>query len=137
MKALFILVILTVFGSITMQQYSRRELINIYELACMADTNVTESEFRKFITNGMKANEATSDIKCMIMCVMEKRGILKKGTFDTERAYKEIMIVGELKGHEDEIKEAVHNCKAEKGCHDCDTAFKITMCLQEFSSRNK
>ncbi|XP_039954310.1 general odorant-binding protein 56h-like [Bactrocera tryoni] len=107
-----------------------------FELPCLIAANVTEADLKKFRTNGLKANEANANIKCMAKCMMEKREMIKKGVFDPEKAYAEIIRIPELKGQGDLIKEAINVCKTEKGANECDTAFKITMCLREFKSRN-
>lgn len=103
----------------------------------MLKSNVTESEYKKFLTNGLKANEANTNMKCMMKCMMEEQGVLKNGVFDAERAIKEIIKNPEVRGHEVELIESVNGCKAEKGATDCDTAFKIIMCMEEFKSRSQ
>ncbi|XP_018794661.1 PREDICTED: general odorant-binding protein 56h-like [Bactrocera latifrons] len=134
MKDIFILMILAALYSIVVC----KEMIadEKYELACLIEAHVTEADLKKFLSNGLKANEANANIKCMEKCIMEKREIIKKGVFDPEKAYAEIIRMPELKGQEDHIKEAINVCKTEKGANDCDTAFKIAMCLEEFKSRN-
>ncbi|XP_050324572.1 general odorant-binding protein 56h-like [Bactrocera neohumeralis] len=134
MKELFILVILAALYSkaVCKEMLSDEK----FELPCLIAANVTEADLKKFRTNGLKANEANANIKCMAKCMMEKREMIKKGVFDPEKAYAEIIRIPELKGQGDLIKEAINVCKTEKGANECDTAFKITMCLREFKSRN-
>ncbi|XP_054089111.1 general odorant-binding protein 56h-like [Zeugodacus cucurbitae] len=133
MKALIILFILAAFDSYTVS--TAREAIEQIEMLCMFETNVTESELRKFLTNGIKASEANLKLKCMMKCMMEKQGMFNNGVYNATRAIQEMTSLPEMKGREDDIKKSVNGCKTEKGVNECDTAFKITMCLLEFKSR--
>ncbi|XP_011209038.2 general odorant-binding protein 56h [Bactrocera dorsalis] len=134
MKDLFILGILSTLYSMAVCNEMMAD--EKFELPCLIEANLTEADFKKFRSNGLKANEANANIKCMAKCLMEKREVLKKGVFDPEKVYADLIRLPELKGLEDQIKEAINICKTEKGANDCDTAFKITMCLREFKSRN-
>lgn len=107
------------------------------QLACMIEANVSEPEIEKFRNSGLNATEANANIKCMLKCMMEKRDLFQNGVFDGEKAFTEFIKSPENKGQEAGIKEAINVCKTEKGANDCDTAFKITMCLHEFKSRNQ
>ncbi|XP_011180831.2 general odorant-binding protein 56h [Zeugodacus cucurbitae] len=107
-----------------------------FHKACMDEAKVTEEELKQFFQNGMKADEAKENIKCHTKCLMQKQGIWKDGVFNADAKVKELMQMPKLKGHEAEITQAMNNCKNEKGANECDTAFKITMCLKEFRSKN-
>lgn len=101
----------------------------------MDEAKVTNEELKKFFQNGMKYDAAKENIKCHTKCLMQKHGVWKNGAFDAEAKAKELMQIPKLKEHEVQIKQALSNCKNEKGANECDTAFKITMCLKEFKAQ--
>ncbi|XP_017486156.1 PREDICTED: general odorant-binding protein 56h-like, partial [Rhagoletis zephyria] len=134
MKALYVLIGLTaLFASVTFVMcQSSEEMDKWNRIACLSESNTTEDEVKKFVENGMKANEATNNIKCHFKCWLEKKGIFNKSVYNADAAIKQLMKIPAMSGHEIEVKQAVNRCRNERGASDCDTAFKIFMCIKEF-----
>nr|AMZ03624.1 odorant binding protein 4 [Carpomya vesuviana] len=136
MKALYALTLLsTLAGLVTFALCDTYEEMEKFHKACIAESNTTEDEFKKFFDNGMKASDATNNIKCHMKCLMEKQGIFKNGVYNAEAGLKLLLSIPAISGHENEIKQAVNSCKNERGANDCDTAFKISMCIKEFKAQ--
>ncbi|XP_004517905.1 general odorant-binding protein 56h-like [Ceratitis capitata] len=134
MKILYILITFAALATFALCDL-RVEMRKFFSY-CQFEANVTETQLNKFIDNGMLASEAKSNIRCLVKCTMERYGLIRNGTYDTERAIRDFASkVPKRKGLEEDVKEAVNKCKAEKGADDCDRAFKITMCIKEFKTR--
>ncbi|KAH8258032.1 hypothetical protein KR038_004862 [Drosophila bunnanda] len=97
---------------------------------CMASTQVTEADLKDFMASGMQGN-AKENLKCYTKCLMEKQGHLVNGQFNAQALLDTLKNVPQMKDKMDEITSGVNACKDMKGTNDCDTAFKITMCLKE------
>ncbi|XP_037952524.1 general odorant-binding protein 56h-like [Teleopsis dalmanni] len=100
-------------------------------MKCMEETKISRDELKAFYANGSKSADAKDNIKCYMKCMMEKMGHLKNGVFDDASAARSLKNWPQLKDHQAEVDEAIQDCKKEKGANDCETAFKITMCLKE------
>nr|AKI29012.1 odorant binding protein 56h [Bactrocera dorsalis] len=107
-----------------------------FHKACMDEAKVTDEQMRQFFQNGMKASDATENIKCQMKCMMQKQGIWKDGVFDADAKIKELVQNPKFKGKEADLTKAINNCKNEKGANECDTVFKISMCIKEFMTQN-
>ncbi|XP_068145257.1 general odorant-binding protein 56h [Drosophila tropicalis] len=97
---------------------------------CMQETQVTEADLKEFMAAGMQSN-AKENLKCYAKCLMEKQGHMANGQFDAQALLNTLKNVPQMKDNMDEITSGVNACKDIKGSNDCDTAFKITMCLKE------
>ncbi|XP_011293220.1 general odorant-binding protein 56h [Musca domestica] len=94
---------------------------------CLLKHSITQKEMDMFLEN-MYAN-VTENFKCSMKCVLEKEGIMKNGTFDDKTFEKKALSVSLLKGQEKQVIQAAEKCKNIKGSNDCDTAYKIVLCL--------
>ncbi|XP_060657585.1 general odorant-binding protein 56h [Drosophila sulfurigaster albostrigata] len=97
---------------------------------CMDETKMTEAELKEFMTGGMKST-TNENLKCYTKCLMEKQGHMVNGQFNADALLNTLRNVPQMKDKMDEITSGVNACKDLKGTNDCDTAFKITMCLKE------
>ncbi|XP_004517804.1 general odorant-binding protein 56h [Ceratitis capitata] len=131
MQKIYLLTIMAALASVAVSQLPAD--VEKYHRACLDESKVSDDELKQFFQNGMRASDATENIKCHNKCMMQKMGIFKDGVFDADAKMKELMQNPSMKGHEAEIKQALNDCKNEKGANECDTSFKITMCLKDFS----
>ncbi|XP_034477382.1 general odorant-binding protein 56h [Drosophila innubila] len=97
---------------------------------CMEETKMSEAELKDFMTGGMKST-ANENLKCYSKCLMEKQGHMVNGQFNSDALLNTLKNVPQMKDKMDEITSGVNACKDMKGTNDCDTAFKVTMCLKE------
>ncbi|TDG53181.1 hypothetical protein AWZ03_000724 [Drosophila navojoa] len=97
---------------------------------CMDETKLTEAELKEFMGSGMNGN-ANENLKCYSKCLMEKQGHLVNGQFNAEALLNTLKNVPQMKDKMTEITSGVNACKDMKGTNDCDTAFKVFMCLKE------
>ncbi|XP_034650883.1 general odorant-binding protein 56h [Drosophila subobscura] len=97
---------------------------------CMQTTQVTEADLKDFMASGMQGTPK-ENLKCYTKCLMEKQGHLVNGQFNAQALLDTLKNVPQIKDKMDEITSGVNACKDIKGTNDCDTAFKVTMCLKE------
>ncbi|EDV55257.1 general odorant-binding protein 56h [Drosophila erecta] len=97
---------------------------------CMESNQVTEADLKAFMAGGMQSN-AQENLKCYTKCLMEKQGHFANGQFNAQAMLDTLKNVPQIKDKMDEISSGVNACKDIKGTNDCDTAFKVTMCLKE------
>ncbi|XP_016941860.3 general odorant-binding protein 56h [Drosophila suzukii] len=97
---------------------------------CMQSTQVTESDLKDFMASGMQSN-AKDNLKCYTKCLMEKQGHLTNGQFNAQALLDTLKNIPQIQDRLEEISSGVNACKDIKGTNDCDTAFKVTMCLKE------
>ncbi|XP_017051033.1 general odorant-binding protein 56h [Drosophila ficusphila] len=97
---------------------------------CMQSNQVTEADLKEFMTSGMQGN-ASENLKCYTKCLMEKQGHLANGQFNAQALLDTLKNVPQFKDKMEEIASGVNACKDMKGTNDCDTAFRVTMCLKE------
>ncbi|KAH8401925.1 hypothetical protein KR009_008715 [Drosophila setifemur] len=97
---------------------------------CMQDNQITEADLKDFMASGMQGT-AKESLKCYTKCLMEKQGHFANGQFNAQALLDMLKNVPQVKDKMEEITSGVNACKDNKGTNDCDTAFKITMCLKE------
>ncbi|ALC42768.1 Obp56h [Drosophila busckii] len=97
---------------------------------CMEETKTAESDLKDFMSGGMQSN-ASENLKCYAKCLMEKQGHMVDGQFKADAMLATLNNVPQMKDKMAEITSGVNACKDMKGSNDCDTAFKVTMCLKE------
>ncbi|XP_064536535.1 general odorant-binding protein 56h [Drosophila montana] len=97
---------------------------------CLDETKLTEAELKAFMSSGMN-NNPNENLKCYAKCLMEKQGHLVNGQFNADALLNSLKDVPQMKDKMSEISSGVNACRNIKGTNDCDTAFKISMCLKE------
>ncbi|XP_037714451.1 general odorant-binding protein 56h [Drosophila subpulchrella] len=97
---------------------------------CMQSTQVSEADLKEFMSSGMQSN-AKDNLKCYTKCLMEKQGHLTNGQFNAQALLDTLKKIPQIQDRLEEISSGVNACKDIKGTNDCDTAFKVTMCLKE------
>lgn len=96
----------------------------------MDENKLTETELKDFMTGGMQAT-ANENLKCYTKCLMEKQGHLTNGQFNADALVATLRDIPQMRDKMEEITSGINACKDIKGTNDCDTAFKVTMCLKE------
>ncbi|XP_013111840.2 general odorant-binding protein 56h-like [Stomoxys calcitrans] len=100
---------------------------------CQKEVPQSEQDLQNFIKSNMDLAKATNAVKCHSKCILEKQGLFPKGVFD-EKAFLNLTLnSSDLKDYHAEVVKAIDECKKEKGADDCETAFKINMCLRSKS----
>ncbi|KAH8279233.1 hypothetical protein KR026_004561, partial [Drosophila bipectinata] len=97
---------------------------------CMQENQVTEANLKDFMAQGMQGTPS-QNLQCYTKCLMEKQGHLVNGQFNAQALINTLKEVPQFADKMDEITSGVNACKDIKGTNDCDTAFKVTMCLKE------
>ncbi|EDV36851.1 Odorant-binding protein 56h [Drosophila ananassae] len=97
---------------------------------CMQENQVTEANLKDFMAQGMQGTPS-QNLQCYTKCLMEKQGHLTNGQFNAQALINTLKDVPQFADKMDEITSGVNACKDIKGTNDCDTAFKVTMCLKE------
>ncbi|KAH8270844.1 hypothetical protein KR018_006825, partial [Drosophila ironensis] len=97
---------------------------------CMQENQVTEADLKEFMASGMQGTPK-DNLKCYTKCLMEKQGHFANGQFNAQAMLESLKNVPQIKDRMEEITSGVNACKDIKGTNDCDTAFKVTMCLKE------
>lgn len=97
---------------------------------CMDENKLTETELKDFMTGGMQAT-ANENLKCYTKCLMEKQGHMTNGQFNADALVATLRDIPQMRDKMEEITSGINACKDIKGTNDCDTAFKVTMCLKE------
>lgn len=69
------------------------------------------------------------NMKCFSRCIMEKMGIMKEGKLLDDK----VMEIFNKNQNKDDAVHTYNECKSMKGANDCDTAFKVTMCMDKSS----
>uniref|UniRef100_T1GB47 Uncharacterized protein n=1 Tax=Megaselia scalaris TaxID=36166 RepID=T1GB47_MEGSC len=88
---------------------------------CMDQEKVDMSELKK-----VQLDDPTEKLKCFIRCLFEKGGFFKDGIFVDEKV-KEFLNKQAQKEH---MLAAYDDCKNIKGTNDCDTTFKMFLCME-------
>ncbi|XP_030378718.1 general odorant-binding protein 56h [Scaptodrosophila lebanonensis] len=126
MKAPLVCAVLALLMAVVQCDPDFRQLMQ----QCMQETQVTEADLKDFMAGGMQAN-AKENLKCYAKCLMEKQGHMANGQFNAQALLDTLKKVPQMKDNIDEITSGVEACKNIKGTNECDTAFKVTMCLKE------
>lgn len=98
-----------------------------YHHECMDHEKVELEEMGKLRSGNL--DNPSDNMKCFHRCVLEKMGIMKEGKLLDEK-------VGEIFNKNQNKDNALHTyneCKTMKGTNDCDTAFKVIMCMDKGS----
>lgn len=98
-----------------------------YQHECMDHEKVELEELGKSRSGSLE--NPSQNLKCFYRCIMEKMGIMKEGKLLDDK-------VAEMFNKNQNKDDALHvynECKSMKGANDCDTAFKVTMCLDKTS----
>ncbi|XP_075167110.1 general odorant-binding protein 56h-like [Haematobia irritans] len=130
MKVLHIFgIIFYVLCCTTVKAISEKEVDNLIKI-CQQEVPSTKEEIQNFLKSNMDPANATDSIKCHSKCVLEKQGVFSRGVFD-EKAFLKLAENSTIsEKRKNEIMKVIEECKIQRGTDDCETAFKITMCLQ-------
>uniref|UniRef100_A0A1A9X127 Uncharacterized protein n=1 Tax=Glossina brevipalpis TaxID=37001 RepID=A0A1A9X127_9MUSC len=96
--------------------------------SCRQDVPINDNDLR---TLNSSPNDVSEAVKCYMKCVMEKQGHFKNGMLLEEAVIESLQSSPDGQNDQNQMFAAVHECKTEKGTNECDTAFKVSMCLRE------
>uniref|UniRef100_A0A1A9ZAN8 Uncharacterized protein n=1 Tax=Glossina pallidipes TaxID=7398 RepID=A0A1A9ZAN8_GLOPL len=96
--------------------------------SCREDTQINENDLR---TLSASPNDVSEGVKCYMKCVMEKQGHFKNGALLEEAVIKSVESSPADHNDQSQMAAIVKECKKEIGSNECETAFKVSMCLRE------
>lgn len=77
------------------------------------------------IFNGKLTTNPADNTKCFMKCVVEKPGVFKDGNFVDDK----VKALYSAAPNKDFIWKIYEGCKVQKGANDCDTVFKVRLCM--------
>lgn len=99
--------------------------------ACQREFPISLENFDNFFKGDIDPAEANDIFKCFVKCIMEKDGSFSNGSFVLPMYVESLK---QLNVPEDvlvALQKAGEECKIESGSNECDTAFKIAVCINE------
>ncbi|XP_055906995.1 general odorant-binding protein 56a-like [Eupeodes corollae] len=95
---------------------------------CKTKMNTPDDIFEDVWTGKYDKGGANEMGMCHINCMMKEFGALKDGKAEAFETFKEHM-------HEEEAKEVLEKCQQETGETDCETGYKVYMCMKANSEK--
>ncbi|KAH8418335.1 hypothetical protein KR222_000107, partial [Zaprionus bogoriensis] len=107
----------------------QKQVAKLHGEACAKEVNLTEAEFAK--VKAKDFSDPSENIKCFANCFFEKVGTLKDGVLQEDVV---LVKLGALIG-EEKTREALAKCSGIKGANNCETAYKLHECFEEYKTK--
>ncbi|XP_005185238.2 general odorant-binding protein 56h-like [Musca domestica] len=132
MKYFKILTLMIVYGLVAAIEASGEEEFKNIKAACEQEHPLDSDEVIDFGED--PANNVNDHVKCFLECLFKKQNILKNGIVDVKALIKSLEIYPSFKSRNHQVLQAVDNCHTERGPNDCETAYKLMMCLKNHAA---
>ncbi|XP_075167506.1 general odorant-binding protein 56h-like [Haematobia irritans] len=112
----------------------KAELIDEMVAAAMSCTNEfpdIKEDILNLFDGKIEYHNADDEYKCYVKCIMETQGSFVNGSLNIRALHKNIHDDPGSRGYEEMVQKKAEICQLEVGINDCDTAFKIALCLSE------
>uniref|UniRef100_A0A1I8P5Z4 Uncharacterized protein n=1 Tax=Stomoxys calcitrans TaxID=35570 RepID=A0A1I8P5Z4_STOCA len=130
MKCVWAFVYIASFVIVSVQADWLSDVIHYSEL-CETQFPTAKENIEKMFKGELKAINADDTLTCFVKCIMEKQGTFVRGTFSMPGLMKITELDKSLKEIQAPILQKGEACRYEKGENDCETAFKIALCMSE------
>lgn len=94
---------------------------------CMDQEKVELEDVGKLRSGSIE--NPSQNLKCFNRCILEKMGVMKEGKLQDDK----VTDIFNKNQNKDDAIHTYNECKSMKGENDCDTAFKVMMCLDKGS----
>ncbi|XP_073845316.1 general odorant-binding protein 56h-like [Musca autumnalis] len=128
MKYFIILTLIVVFGLAASQAANYEEGFKNVKAACEAEHPLDSDELIDFGEDPV--NKSTDNIKCFLKCLYEKQNVLKHGIVDVKALLKSLEMYPSFTSRNRQVLQAVDDCQTQHGANDCETAYKLMICLK-------
>lgn len=96
-----------------------------YQHECMDQEQVELEAVANFRSGNV--DNPSHNLKCFNRCVLEKMGVIREGNFMDAK----VTEIFNKNQNKDDALHVYNECKSLKGENDCDTAFKLSVCLNK------
>ncbi|XP_059222174.1 general odorant-binding protein 56h-like [Stomoxys calcitrans] len=129
MKNCEIFVIVFVVFSLNISKAFLLDELKVAASICREEFPDVKGDIYELFDGRMDANSDDDEFKCFVKCMVERQGSLVNGTIDITALLKDAKTGPLPNDYPPELVKMVEKCSLEKGANDCETAFKMVICV--------